>query len=160
MQQAQLLMVAGFILLCWVLVRRQVKLRKRVNKNTRVANRALKALRERRDPAVPLSDAPPETQRWQIAMFDLQRELKAELESRIVLVQTLIRQLDQRIERLSDLESKSDPAPTELRGYTPQQQHNIVQLARAGHSADEIASQFAMRVGDVQRILQVCSSSK
>lgn len=107
MQNAQLLMVAGFIMLGWVLARRQIKMRKRVNRDTRAAKKALTAIREHREPAVPLSDAPPETQRWQVAMFDLQRELKAELDTRIVVVQTLMRQLDDRIVRLQELEKKS-----------------------------------------------------
>ncbi len=47
-----------------------------------------------------------ETQRWQVAMFDLQRELKAELDTRISIVQALIRQLDERIETLAAIESK------------------------------------------------------
>ncbi|MEM6691515.1 MAG: hypothetical protein AAF664_18955 [Planctomycetota bacterium] len=102
-QNAQWMMFAGFLLLGWVLARRQVKFRKRVNREARIANRELEKIRNHKEPAVPLSDAPVETQRWQAAMFDLQRELKAELDTRIVVVQTLVKQLDERIERMEKM---------------------------------------------------------
>ncbi len=105
MQQAQLLLVAGFVMLGWVLARRTIKSRRRVNQDAKIANRAVKAIRDYKEPAVPLAGAPVETQRWQAAMFDLQRELKADLDTRIVIVQTLLRQVDQRIERLEALQS-------------------------------------------------------
>ena len=88
MQGAQLWMVAGFLILGWVLARRQMKMGKRVNRESRAANRELQKIRTRKDPVLPLNDAPPETQRWQVAMFDLQRELTAELDTRISIVQT------------------------------------------------------------------------
>lgn len=58
--------------------------------------------------ALPLSDAPIETQRWQIALFDLQRELKGELDSRIAVIQMLMRQVD---EKIAKLESLNKPQP-------------------------------------------------
>jgi hypothetical protein len=103
-QQAQLLLVAGFVMLGWVLARRQIKSRRQLNQNARVANKAVKAIRDYKEPAVPLAGAPVETQRWQAAMFDLQRELKADLDTRIVIVQTLLQQVDQRIDRLENLQ--------------------------------------------------------
>ncbi|MEE2934644.1 MAG: hypothetical protein VYA84_01460 [Planctomycetota bacterium] len=103
-QQAQLLLVAGFVMLGWVLTRRQIKSRRQHKQNARVANKAVKAIRDYKDPAVPLAGAPVETQRWQAAMFDLQRELKADLDTRIVIVQTLLQQVDQRIDRLENLQ--------------------------------------------------------
>ena len=138
-QQAQLLMVAGFVMLGWVLARRQIRMRKRVNRDARAANKALQQIRDHKEPAVPLSDAPAETQRWQVALFDLQRELKAELDTRIVVVQTLLKQVDQRIERLAKLEqsvgacnadssfpSTVTSAPTAVTG---EDQQNIVRTA-------------------------------
>ena len=103
-------MVAGFVMLGWVLARRQIKMRHRVNQEARVADKAIQQMRERREPSLPLSDAPVEIQRWQVAMFDLQRDLKAELDTRIAIVQTLIRQADERLERLAAMEAKRSPA--------------------------------------------------
>jgi hypothetical protein len=148
MQQAQLLMVAGFVMLGWVLARRTIKMRKRVNRDARVANKALQQMREHKEPAVPLCDAPVETQRWQVAMFDLQRELKAELDTRIVIVQTLLRQVDQRIEHLSAVESsKSFPMPAAI---ASSQQQQVDELLRSGHTAKEISAQTGLPLGDVE----------
>ncbi len=106
MPQAQLLMVGGFLLLGWVLARRQIQMRRRAQVETRSADRAIQQMRDDHNPSVPLINAPAETQRWQVAMFDLQRDLKAELDTRISIVQTLIRQLDERMERLAAMESE------------------------------------------------------
>lgn len=106
MPQAQLLMVAGFVMLAWVLARRQIRSRRRANQECQAANKALQRLRRGHSPAIPLNDAPEETQRWQVAMFDLQRELKAELDTRIAIVHTLLRQVDERIARLASLEAE------------------------------------------------------
>lgn len=118
MQGAQLWMVVGFLILGWVLARRQMKMGKRVNREARAANRELKKIRTRKEPLLPLSDAPPETQRWQVAMFDLQRELTAELDTRISIVQTLLNQVDQRIERLETMQSVVDRSADPLSSST------------------------------------------
>lgn len=104
--EAQLLMVAGFVMLGWVLIRRQIRMRQRVNRETKSANAAIRQMRDAHDSITPLNSAPPETQRWQVALFDLQRELKADLDTRIAVVQALIRQVDERLERLASLEAR------------------------------------------------------
>jgi len=99
--QSQMMMVGGLIVLGWTLARRHIRSRKRMNAQN-VTDRELRKQRAVADKptAVPLASAPPELQRWQIEMFDLQRELKAELDTKIVVVQTLIRQADERIATL------------------------------------------------------------
>lgn len=150
MQQAQFMMVGGFIMLGWVLARRQIRMRKRVNKDARAANKAIKAIRDHKDPAVPLCDAPIETQRWQTAMFDLQRELKAELDTRIVVVQTLLRQVDDRIQKLSRLEAHASGSPITAETTMRQQ---VRELFRQGHSAKEISTATGLPIGDVELTL-------
>ena len=146
MQQAQLLMVAGFVMLGWVLARRQIRFRKRANREGRAAQRAIQEIRERTEPAVPLCDAPVETQRWQVAIFDLQRELKAELDTRIVIVQSLLRQLDQRIECL-----EATGGGGSLRATIAGEQQRVVEaMVRSGHTAEEIASRTGLPQGDVE----------
>jgi hypothetical protein len=162
MVDAQLLMVAGFVMLGWVLARRQLKLRKRAGGDARAANKAIRAIREHREPAVPLCDAPPETQRWQIAIFELQRELKAELDTRIAVVQSLTRQLDERIARLDDLQdnrdAKSAPAGGNV-GFTPQQKQTIETLSRSGQAAEQIAEQTGFTADEIRRILGTIPTS-
>ncbi|MEM9365034.1 MAG: hypothetical protein AAGD07_03490 [Planctomycetota bacterium] len=100
-------LLAGFVMLGWVMARLAIKR----GKNRAHADRDVREMQRRFDrpnnSAVPLSDAPVETQRWQVAMFDLQRELKGELDSRIAVVQSLLRQVDQRIERLQSLQEST-----------------------------------------------------
>lgn len=162
-QKAQLLMAAGFLMLGWVLVRRQMKMRKRVNQEARVANKELARIRKHKEPVLPLADAPIETQRWQGAMFDLQRELKAELDTRIAIVQTLMRQLDQRIELVSRMQTDASrsPAHTEKADGSAHADDDsvnhvsdrIVMLSNLGHTASEIASQTGISLGDVEMTL-------
>ena len=104
----QLLLLAGMVLLGWVLIRRSVARRRRSIREGRESDRMVRSLRQPKRLSVPLSDAPPETQRWQAALFDLQRELKAELDSRIAVVQTLIRHADARIEELRRMEEQAE----------------------------------------------------
>lgn len=177
-QQAQLLAVAGFVMLGWVLARRQLKMRKRVNRDSRAANKELQKLRAYKEPQLPLADAPAETQRWQVALFDLQRELKAELDTRIVIVQTLMRQLDSRIARLDALSGDAlsgdalsgdalareglagdhaAPNSHSLEATVPRQSPlvgeqaaQIEKLVLGGFTAGEIASKLDLPIGDVE----------
>ncbi|GAA4464678.1 hypothetical protein [Novipirellula rosea] len=154
MQQAQLLMLAGFVMLGWVLARRQIALRKRVTQDSRAANRELKSIQKRKDPVAPLSDAPVETQRWQVAMFDLQRELTAELDTRIAVVQTLLRQVDERIETLATAESAASGSSTDAAAATRSvSQLRIAALSHSGLTAQEISEKLEMPVGDVELML-------
>lgn len=117
--QSHLMLLAGFILLGWVLARRTILQRRRVASENKQSHRALDKLRDFKQPAAPFCDAPVETQRWQVALFDLQRELKADLDTRIAVVQSLIREADQRIESLSQLESAIGQRATEQTAAVP-----------------------------------------
>lgn len=99
--QSQMMMLAGIVMLGWMLARRQIRSRRKLHLQNGV-DRDLRRQHADADKTtgVPLASAPPETQRWQVEMFDLQRELKAELDMKIVVVQSLIRQADERIAAL------------------------------------------------------------
>ena len=158
MERAQLMMVGGFIMLGWVLARRQLAMRKRVNRDTRQANRALRAMREDTQPAVPLSDAPAEAQRWSVAMYDLQRELKAELDTRIAIVQSLVRHADQRIEQLHRLETGNVSPPHNRHAASPlttKQMSHLADLLGAGHTSAEIADELGVAIGDVEMAMSM-----
>ena len=97
-------MLAGFLLLGWVMARMSLQRRKARIDQRSEEHEVRRRLSSDRPKSLPLSDAPIETQRWQVAMFDLQRELKGELDSRIAITQSLIRQLDQRIAQIESLQ--------------------------------------------------------
>ena len=154
MQKAQLFMVAGFLMLGWVLARRQLKHRKESRISNREANKELHRIRNQKTSSVPLSDAPPETQRWQAAMFDLQRELSADLDNRIVMVQSLIRQLDERIETLSDADVEAlEKARRELDGLPPsgdELRQIISEKMKAGSTPSQIALELSLPVSEIE----------
>lgn len=104
LDRSGLWMLAGFLLLGWVMARMAVQRRKRSVRQRSEGVEMQRRLDCDRPTALPLSDAPVELQRWQVAMFDLQRELKGELDSRIAVTQALMRQLDQRIAVLQELQ--------------------------------------------------------
>lgn len=154
-QRAQLLAVAGFVMLGWVLARRQIRLKKRLFVESRSANKELEKIRTRKDPVLPLSDAPAETQKWQVALFDLQRELKAELDTRIVIVQTLVRQADAKIQRLTELQNEAVQTSTAAPPSTPldERRGEVETLVVKGHTAAEIAAATEMPIGDVELMI-------
>jgi len=156
-QSAQLLMLAGFVLLGWVLARRTIRMRKRVNQDTRAAKSALKTIREHKEPAVPLCNAPPEIQRWQVAMYDTQRELTAELDTRIAIVQSLLRQMDDRIDTLGitpTMEPTRSMASTSAaQSKQADLRKQTIALADQGLSAKQISNILAVPLSHIEQIL-------
>ncbi len=147
-QRSQFLAVAGFVMLGWILARRTLKMRKRVNADTRAATKELKKIRNSKAPVLPLSDAPPETQRWQVALFETQRELKAELDTRIVIVQTLLRQVDAKVRRLSELQNL--PHSGSVTNPVGERRGDVDAMVMNGHTAQEIASALRLPLEDVE----------
>ena len=146
MQAAQFLMVGGFVMLAWVLARRKIRAGKKVHRETKRANHEIKLMREHKEPSIPLSGAPPETQRWQAAMFDLQRELKAELDTRIIVVQTLLNQVDEKINHLNKLQSELEPAQATEHFMKSE----IQDLLQRGLNAREIAIRVSLPLDQVE----------
>ena len=75
-------------------------------------------------------------------MFDPQGELKAELDTRITVVQTLVRQADERIARLESMSRVAE--------ITGQQHDAFLRLIREGQTAGEISTQTGLPLGDVE----------
>ena len=133
-------------MLAWVLARRKIRAGKRVNADTRRANKVIQSMREHKEPSIPLSGAPVETQRWQAAMFDLQRELKAELDTRIIIVQTLLNQVDEKIAMLNNLQVDPNTAPLSDSSI----RSKLQELMQRGLNAREIAMKTGMSLNDVE----------
>ena len=58
--------------------------------------------------ADPLRDAPPEVQRWQVGMHDTARELSAQLDSKMRVLQSFTRSAAQEADRLEELLERSE----------------------------------------------------
>ncbi|XZE53926.1 hypothetical protein SH139x_005699 [Planctomycetaceae bacterium SH139] len=136
--EAQAMMLAGIGLMIWVLFRRHLKLRARSRAHDRQHQR--QQVEQRRlwetqtKSGAPLADAPIAVARWQAGMFDLQRDLKAELETKIAVLQSVVRQADQRIAQLGQLQAANFPA-THHAGLSSEKQGQPV--ATVGTSATE-----------------------
>jgi hypothetical protein len=79
-------------------------------------------------------------------MFDLQRELKAELDTRIMVVQTLLNQADDRIAKLNGVQAGlTQPSKPES-----SLRLQIRELLNRGHNAREIATQMGLPLDDVE----------
>lgn len=148
---SQMMLLVGMILLAWILVRRNIKMRR----NSRAASRELKAQQAEVHKPVggaPLADAPKEVLRWQASMFDLQRELKGELDTRILVVESLLRRVDQRIETLTALETQEPTRPTKSAIRDPRVA-KVRRLSSIGFSAAEISKRLAIPEPEIDFML-------
>jgi hypothetical protein len=139
--RSNMMLVAGVGILIWVLLRRSHKSRvKRAHEDRAIAKQQ-RQLQSHRDSGAPTVDAPPEILRWQSSMFDLQRELKAELESKISVLQAVVRIADERIailDRLTRTASVAGDTTTGAGDITAQLAAITAQLQR-GRSLQQIA---------------------
>lgn len=92
----QLLSLGGMAILCFLLLRNGSRRRDRKQSDTE----ELHQLTGERSRDSALADAPDEVLRWQVEMHDTARDLKAELETKMLALQVLIREARVERERL------------------------------------------------------------
>lgn len=138
------MLVAGIGLLLWVFLRRNLSQRTRAAAANRELAQQISRGYGTTVQGAPMVDAPREVLHIQASMFDLQRELKAELESRIVVVQSLLRNADRKIEQLEAVQRiVAFPSIQE-------QAKEVCRLAKSGETNEEIARQTKLSLGDVE----------
>ena len=98
--KASLLFLLGVAMLTAMLMRRWSRYFKRQKAAQRKPQAS--ALRET-DSRQPLMDAPPEILRWQVEMHETARELKAELDTKIAILQRLTIDARRETERLEEV---------------------------------------------------------
>lgn len=116
----------------------------------------------RRDEQRPFFDAPPEVLGWQVDMHETARELKAELDSKMRVLQLLIGQARQEADRLEQilghLESPDEghDASSACKQTPPsaERRARILELAERGCTSRDIAEQLDASVADVNSVLQ------
>lgn len=133
--------------------------------------------------AEPLADAPVETLRWQVEMHETARELKGELDSKMIALQVLTNAAQQQIERLEqviavarqtgvkdplcELEQLADGKPLHELDLPPVSQtapdpelkRQVHELAAAGHASQAIAQRLGATLGDVELMLSLRTGS-
>jgi hypothetical protein len=93
----QLLVVGGFAVLGYLLMRRSALRSKHARENSMTVDRAVPP-QKTLDRA--LLDAPPEVLRWQVEMHETARDLKAEIDTKLLALQRLIQLAREERERL------------------------------------------------------------
>ncbi len=88
----------GVLLLISILFRRAARYYRKVPRSYTSSRHTVATTRT--SAAQPLVDAPPELLRWQVEMHETARDLKGELDSKMVALQELIRQAELQAERL------------------------------------------------------------
>ncbi|MHB0957710.1 MAG: hypothetical protein ACYC0X_18345 [Pirellulaceae bacterium] len=156
------MLLAGILLLILILFRRSYRHQRRQNrpcpdpasrpKSVRAADRVL-------------SEPPVQVTQWQVEMHELARTLKAELDTKMRLLQLLIGQARVESERLEQLLAVGDPSRLSAgetvgsdRGGAVceeihPQQSAIYAMADTGHSPQEIAARLGAPQGEVEFVL-------
>ena len=87
-------------------------------------------------------------EQWEVRMYDLQRDMLAELNTKLSALQHLLTVADERIARLETLADRPTPA-AEPSAVSPARQA-VYALADTGHDARQIAAQLNMPLGEVE----------
>ncbi len=131
-EEGELLFFAGILMFIGVLFRRQMRRKKRKVKRQSPKTQ-VQEMKKSWDSGAsrvgrPLRDAPPEILRWQTEMFDVARELKAEVDTKVALLQSASRlaaeqaqRLELAVERAHQLGLTADRSPLEQIDYLSQQ---------------------------------------
>jgi hypothetical protein len=115
-----------------------------------------------------LADSPLEADRWRVEMHETARQLKAELDTKMVALQVLIRDAQAQADRLEqaiavvqrsaaksldgELSQSARPRPAL---FTADQRSQVYRLADLGRSAATIADQLHAPLGDVELLLSL-----
>lgn len=138
-----LLMMSGLGLFLWLFVRSRLKTRRGhyqvshiCNQLKHNANAKLEPLEFRGTQSV---GAPGDVLRWQVELHDLGRELKAELDCKLIATRNIAQSFDTAATKLEQLISAGQNI---INRDSPAAQ--MIRLAEAGFSHEQIADQFAV----------------
>jgi hypothetical protein len=170
----QFLMLAGMGLMIYILWRRSSR---HFGKGGTAyqPQRRVSPLEQSRDLA--LSDAPPEVLRWHVEMHETARDLKAEIDTKLALLQILIRdanaaatRLEQAAERAEKLgvrdslaaieawateEPHYEMPPNTTAPAAPPESSRIYALADRGYSWASIAHETGLPLGEVEMAMSL-----
>ncbi len=147
----QLMMIAGLGLACWLLMRGKMRRRKQLQLPTTFlfGHNGHTPTGEPPFAGTKSLGAPAEVLRWQVELHDLARELKAELDSKLVAVRTVTTSYDQATRRLAEMirlaEQVKLPATSPLA--------EVDRLSKLGWSPAKIAQAVGLSETDVAQLL-------
>ncbi|MCA9195045.1 MAG: hypothetical protein KDB03_24910 [Planctomycetales bacterium] len=103
--------------------------------------------------------APPEVLRWQLELSDLARQLKGELDSKMLAVQSITRAYNQAAVRLSELIRQAESVRMDAATKQSSVSNDVAlvkahELAAAGWSVEKIATSIGYSLDDVRLLLR------
>lgn len=176
------MLIAGIGVATWVLMRRSRRKRRSARRDPVTEHREMGKSRRQ-----PLYDAPPEILRWQVEMHETARELKAELDSKISVLQTLVALAESAADRLETVvparDAGNEAAAASDSGTTPgtleslveearvlaggttrmvndEQLAGIYRLADCGMTPEQIAGDRGHAVGEIEMLLSLRPPAK
>ena len=140
-----LMMISGLGILCWLVIRSRSNGRRKAK--PAVITKHLKHNSNASSQPEPFSGtqslgAPTDVLKWQIELHDLGRDLKAELDSKMLAVRAITSQYDHAANRLSDLIRLSEELPGACADHRIQLASE--KLRQAGWNESEVADLFAI----------------
>jgi len=165
-----LLLAAGIALLAFIMLRKSMRHYRRVR-----SQQPAEISIDRSKSPTPLLDSPNDVIRWQVEMHETARDLKAELDSKISALQTLLLLAAQERQRLEGVLQRSEhhrpqngsahsstntnetrskeSASGPIMPGSEEQRCEIYSLSDHGATPCEIAEQLAVPVGEVEFVL-------
>lgn len=107
--KSSLLFVLGAGMIIVILMRRWSRYFKKQKSPKKITRRSLATCEA--DQRQPLLDAPPELLRWQVEMHETARDLKAELDTKIAVLQRLVIDARQQADRLEAIVDHAQEQP-------------------------------------------------
>lgn len=147
-----LMMMAGLGIVCWLLMRSRTRRRRsapQVMLGQPLKHNANASSTPPRYSGTASLGAPPEILQWQVELHDLGRELKAELDSKLIAVRTMTHSYEQARQHLQ--ETIQLATRLELPSDSPLER--VRQLDQQGWPASKIAGVLGMSEEDVATIL-------
>lgn len=152
-----LMIIGGLGVVCWLMIRSRMKNMK--SSNTVVIPKLKFNANATGQPetfsGTQSLGAPKEVLRWQIELHDLGRELKGELDSKMIAIQALTQSSDQAALRLSELIQMAE----NLRFGPESPIAKVRQLAAQNWTSEKIAAQTGLSANEVQSLLAVAPTT-
>lgn len=136
----------GVVLMIFILMRRWFRYSRRQRKRPdRYSIEKVAKITSAAEPNLdlPLVDSPPEMIRWHVEMYEIARDLKAELNSKMIALQAMVRMADQASQRLESAVMRAESLGIrESRDRLEEIQHLTQQLASADDLSEAIQKKF------------------
>jgi hypothetical protein len=147
----QLMMLSGIGLVCWLMMRGRMQRRKSAELPviTNLSPNANAFSRAASFTGTQSLGAPTEVLRWQVELHDLGRELKAELDSKMIAVRSMTTAYDQAARRLAELIRLAEQV--QLPGTSPLAEAR--RLADLGWEKSKIATILGLTENEVAQLL-------